>query len=138
MSSRNSGVSIRSSSSSVSSTSALESGDPGSNPWVGINLFQNLASKIEGKSGSFECKQPKVGKSYTTSFLIITRPFLEVYCFCLKLDQSMKLIHFLKFLCDWHLEHSKVLIEFWNESSILFYLDLGLRKVVKTQQTILR
>ena len=70
MTSQNSGVSIRSGSSSVSSTSALESGDPGSNPWVGLNLFQNLASKSEGKSGSFECKQPKVGKSYTTSFLI--------------------------------------------------------------------
>ena len=36
---------------------------------MGLNLFQNLASKSEGKSGSFECKQPKVGKSYTTSFL---------------------------------------------------------------------
>ena len=73
MTSQNSGVSIRSGSSSVSSTSALESGDPGSNPWVGLNLFQNLASKSEGKSGSFECKQPKVGKSYTTSFLVLSR-----------------------------------------------------------------
>ena len=82
MTSQNSGVSIRSGSSSVSSTSALESGDPGSNPWVGLNLFQNLASKSEGKSGSFECKQPKVGKSYTTSFLhtIEIRKTAQVLC----------------------------------------------------------
>ena len=36
---------------------------------MGLNLFQNLSSKSEGKSGSFECKQPKGGKSYATSFL---------------------------------------------------------------------
>ena len=81
MTSQNSGDSIRSGSSSVSSMSALESGDPGSNPWVGLNLFQNLASKSEGKSGSFECKQPKVGKSYTTSFLVMIWHTLTYFVF---------------------------------------------------------
>ena len=67
MGSQISALYIRSGSSSVSSTSALESGDPGSNPWT--ILFQDLSSKSEGKSGSFESKQPKIGKSYTTTFL---------------------------------------------------------------------